>query len=40
MRLAREPKQIVIGTVVRDIEKELGVLGCLQDNDGGSSVAL
>lgn len=30
MRLARKPEQINIGAVVRDMEEELGVLGCLQ----------
>ena len=34
MRLARNPSQIVIGTVVRDMEQELGVLGCLQESNG------
>jgi Rrf2 family nitric oxide-sensitive transcriptional repressor len=29
IRLAREPAQIRIGAVVRDMEEELGVLGCL-----------
>jgi len=31
IRLAREPSQINVGSVVRDMEVELGVLGCLQD---------
>ncbi|MDE2182920.1 MAG: Rrf2 family transcriptional regulator [Alphaproteobacteria bacterium] len=31
MRLARIPSQINVGAVVRDMEGELGVLGCLQD---------
>ncbi len=30
MRLARKPGQINVGAVVRDMEEELGVLGCLQ----------
>jgi Rrf2 family nitric oxide-sensitive transcriptional repressor len=30
MRLAREPAEISVGAVVRDMEQELGVLGCLQ----------
>jgi Rrf2 family nitric oxide-sensitive transcriptional repressor len=34
IRLARTPAQINVGAVVRDMEEELGVLGCLQDNDG------
>ncbi len=34
MQLARKPNQIVIGTVVRDMEQELGVLGCLQNARG------
>jgi len=34
MRLARKPDQIVVGTVVRDMEEELGVLGCLQTEKG------
>jgi Rrf2 family nitric oxide-sensitive transcriptional repressor len=32
MRLARGPTEISAGAVVRDMEQELGVLGCLQDN--------
>ncbi len=34
MRLARKPEQINIGAVVRDMEEELGVLGCLQGLQG------
>lgn len=34
LRLARKPAQINVGTVVRDMEEELGVLGCLQDGEG------
>lgn len=34
LRLARNPSQINVGAVVRDMEEELGVLGCLQDNEG------
>jgi Rrf2 family nitric oxide-sensitive transcriptional repressor len=34
IRLARKPAQINVGAVVRDMEEELAVLGCLQDNDG------
>ncbi len=34
MRLARKPNQVVVGTVVRDMEQELGVLGCLQNARG------
>lgn len=34
MRLARKPAQISVGAVVRDLEEELGVLGCLQGNEG------
>jgi Rrf2 family nitric oxide-sensitive transcriptional repressor len=34
IRLARKPAQINIGTVVRDMEEELGVLGCLQGSEG------
>ncbi len=30
IRLARTPAQISVGAVVRDMEEELGVLGCLQ----------
>ncbi len=33
MRLARTPREIGIGAVVRDMEGELGVLGCLQDGE-------
>jgi Rrf2 family nitric oxide-sensitive transcriptional repressor len=35
MRLARKPRQIRIGAVVRDMEEELGVVGCLQAGNGG-----
>jgi Rrf2 family nitric oxide-sensitive transcriptional repressor len=34
IRLARQPMQINVGTVVRDMEGELGVLGCLQQGGG------
>jgi Rrf2 family transcriptional regulator, nitric oxide-sensitive transcriptional repressor len=34
MRLARAPSEINIGAVVRDMEQELGVLGCLQNIEG------
>ena len=34
IRLAREPGAITAGAVVRDMEPELGVLGCLQDRSG------
>lgn len=34
IRLARRPAQINIGSVVRDMEDELGVLGCLQGGEG------
>ena len=34
MRLARGPTEISVGGVVRDMEQELGVLGCLQDKAG------
>lgn len=34
MRLARKPEQINVGAVVRDMEEELGVLGCLQGRKG------
>ncbi len=30
IRLSRKPSQINVGAVVRDMEEELGVLGCLQ----------
>lgn len=33
-RLAREQGDISVGAVVRDMEQELGVLGCLQDEAG------
>ncbi len=33
IRLARRPIQINIGAVVRDMEPELGVLGCLRDGE-------
>ncbi|HJU17562.1 MAG TPA: Rrf2 family transcriptional regulator [Stellaceae bacterium] len=34
IRLARKPAQINVGAVVRDMEEELGVLGCLQGGEG------
>ena len=34
MRLAREAAQINVGAVIRDMEEELGVLGCLQGETG------
>lgn len=34
IRLARQPAQIKVGAVIREMEEELGVLGCLQNNDG------
>lgn len=34
IRLARKTAHINVGAVVRDMEEELGVLGCLQDKDG------
>jgi Rrf2 family nitric oxide-sensitive transcriptional repressor len=34
IRLAREPRAITAGRVVRDVEPELGVLGCLQERSG------
>ncbi len=37
MRLARAPVEIVVGTVVREMESELGVVECLEA-DGGHCV--
>lgn len=34
LRLARPPEQIGVGAVVRDMEPELGVVGCLQNRPG------
>lgn len=34
IRLARKPSQINVGAVVRDMEEELAVLGCLQGSEG------
>jgi Rrf2 family transcriptional regulator, nitric oxide-sensitive transcriptional repressor len=34
LRLARDPARIGVGTVIRDMEQELGVLPCLQDRGG------
>ncbi|MGH8260638.1 MAG: Rrf2 family transcriptional regulator [Steroidobacteraceae bacterium] len=34
VRLARRPELIGVGAVVRDMEEELGLLGCLQDRPG------
>jgi Rrf2 family transcriptional regulator, nitric oxide-sensitive transcriptional repressor len=33
IRLARKPSQIEVGRVVRDMEEELGVVGCLQEKN-------
>jgi Rrf2 family nitric oxide-sensitive transcriptional repressor len=35
LRLSRKPSQISIGAVVRDMEEELAVVGCLQDQSEG-----
>jgi Rrf2 family nitric oxide-sensitive transcriptional repressor len=32
-RLAKKPSQIKVGAVVRDLEEELAVVGCLQQKD-------
>ncbi|HEV2189920.1 MAG TPA: Rrf2 family transcriptional regulator [Stellaceae bacterium] len=34
LRLARAPAEIGVGAVVRDMEQELAVLGCLEDQAG------
>ena len=34
LRLAHPPGEINVGAVVRDMERDLGVLGCLQDEPG------
>jgi Rrf2 family transcriptional regulator, nitric oxide-sensitive transcriptional repressor len=34
IRLARDPGEITVGAVIRDMEQELGVLGCLQESSG------
>jgi Rrf2 family nitric oxide-sensitive transcriptional repressor len=34
LRLACPPGEINVGAVVRDMEQELGILGCLQDEPG------
>lgn len=34
MRLARKPREIKVGAVLRDMEEELGVLGCLKGSAG------
>lgn len=34
MRLGQKPTQINVGAVVRDMEEELAVLGCLQGSEG------
>ncbi|HXC60749.1 MAG TPA: Rrf2 family transcriptional regulator [Steroidobacteraceae bacterium] len=39
VRLARRPAQISIGQVVRDMEAELGVVECLEDDGGHCVVA-
>jgi Rrf2 family nitric oxide-sensitive transcriptional repressor len=33
LRLSRKPHQINVGAVVRDMEQELGVVGCLQGQE-------
>jgi len=32
-RLAKKPSQIKVGAVVRDLEEDLGVVGCMQQTD-------
>jgi Rrf2 family nitric oxide-sensitive transcriptional repressor len=32
-RLAKKPSQIKVGAVVRDLEEELGIVGCMQQRD-------
>lgn len=39
VRLARTPAAIRIGDVVRDMEAELGVVGCLEKNGGSCVIA-
>ncbi len=34
IRLARKPGEISVGAVIRDMEVELGVLGCLREGSG------
>jgi Rrf2 family transcriptional regulator, nitric oxide-sensitive transcriptional repressor len=34
IRLAEGPAKIAVGAVIRNMEPELGVLGCLRDEDG------
>jgi Rrf2 family transcriptional regulator, nitric oxide-sensitive transcriptional repressor len=34
IRLARDPIEITVGALIRDMEEELGVLGCLQERPG------
>lgn len=34
IRLARNPAEITVGAVIRDMEQQLGVLGCLQESSG------
>lgn len=39
LRLARSPREIVIGQVVRELEGELGVVECLQKQGGRCAIA-
>lgn len=39
MRLARSPREIRIGAVVRDMEAELGVVECLTEGGGSCVIA-
>ena len=32
-RLAKKPRQIKVGAVVRDLEEDLGIVGCMQQKD-------
>ena len=32
-RLAKKPSQIKVGAVVRDLEEDLGIVGCMQQTD-------
>jgi Rrf2 family nitric oxide-sensitive transcriptional repressor len=39
IRLARMPRQIAVGQVIRDLECELGVVECLQGQGGHCAIA-
>lgn len=39
VRLLADPSKLKLGTVVRDMEPELGIVECLRGNDGSCAIA-